>query len=204
MTGPRSLLLFTLTVVLGCASPNNASTPIAEDADASADAKNQAPGGAAEPDAIAPTAQPPEEPAAKPAAFNEEAEGEQAQREHGAEAFAPPADGASVRLEIQVPMINGGLNRDIIRRTASDHADDIRACHGRALAATPELAGTIVVALKIDADGGVSEAELSERSAFASRDVQDCVLTLARDWQFPKPSGTKPTSVELAFELGGS
>ncbi|PRQ07713.1 AgmX/PglI C-terminal domain-containing protein [Enhygromyxa salina] len=197
VTGPRLLLLPTLGLALACASPKDASAPEAEQA--SVDPAQGSPSEAAKAE-LAPSATPMAEP--EPA-MDAEAMGEGESKPLEAPAASRPSrDSFTGQLEIQVPMINGGLNRDIIRRTASDHADDIRTCHGRALAATPGLAGTLVVALTIDADGSVSAAEVGERSAFASRDVEACVVALARGWQFPKPSDGERASVELAFDFG--
>jgi outer membrane biosynthesis protein TonB len=177
-----------LAFLFACASPKSADAPAAQDEEAKVEEVGGVPGAA---------------PASEPVigAESESARADDGPNAKPVESKTSRTGGSSSQLEIAIPMINGGLNRDIIRRTASDHADDVRGCHGRALAAMPGLAGTIVVALTIDADGHVSEAKLGETSTFASRDVEDCVLALAQSWEFPGQRGGEKTSVELAFEL---
>jgi outer membrane biosynthesis protein TonB len=191
MTGPRLVLLPTLTLAFACASPKSADAPQSAQAPpagaARAEANDEAP---------PPSAQPEE------AAAESEKKTREDQAADGQPRAASPIGGSNNHLEISVPMINGGLNRDIIRRTASDHSDEILGCYGRALAAMPELAGTLVVALKIDDHGDVSEAELSKSSQLTSPEVEDCVLGLARGWQFERPSKAKQADFELAFEFG--
>ena len=108
-------------------------------------------------------------------------------------------DRSQSRLDIAVPSINGGLNRDIIRRIASDHADEIRECHGRALASMPDLAGTLLVEVELDADGNVSEAKLGDDSSLRHRDVESCVLALIEGWSFPDAGGKGTASLSFAF-----
>jgi TonB family protein len=196
LTGPRLLLLPTLGLALACASPKSADAPpAAEQSFMAREAKTEE-----EPSAM-PDADPDAEPEA-PTASSKRAGATEPADASASPPGMPPAPAPGSSLVIAVPMLNGGLNRDIIRRTASDHADDIRSCHGRALAAMPELAGTIVVEMELDADGSVSEAELGESSAFTSREVEDCVLALVQGWQFPTPRKGERVSAELTFELG--
>jgi hypothetical protein len=117
---------------------------------------------------------------------------------------APPRDDDAEadrqsRLDIAVPAINGGLNRDIIRRIASDHADDIRDCHGRALASLPDLAGKLVVHVELDADGEVRKAKIGDDSSLHNRDVESCVLALIEGWSFADAGGKG--SADLSFEF---
>jgi hypothetical protein len=108
------------------------------------------------------------------------------------------ADRSQSRLDIAVPSINGGLNRDIIRRTASDHADDIRDCHGRALASMPDLTGELTVELWIDDRGRVTNAELAGDDALTTR-IGECVMALAIGWTFADAGGEG--SFKLAFDF---
>lgn len=114
-----------------------------------------------------------------------------------------PAPGGGIersqsRLDIAVPSINGGLNRDIIRRTASDHADDIRDCHGRALASVPGLDGKLVVELWLNERGQVTNAELTGDEALNSR-IGQCVVELIMGWSFADAGGEG--SFKLAFDF---
>jgi outer membrane biosynthesis protein TonB len=108
------------------------------------------------------------------------------------------ADRSQSRLDIAVPSINGGLNRDIIRRIASDHTDDIRDCHGRALASMPELAGKLVVELWLNESGRVTNAELTGDGPMTDR-VGQCVIETIMGWSFADAGGVG--SFKLAFDF---
>jgi hypothetical protein len=102
------------------------------------------------------------------------------------------------RLDIAVPSINGGLNRDIIRRIASSHSDDILDCHGRALASMPELAGELVVEVTVDERGRVTLASLDGDDTMTTR-LGECVFALVTGWSFPDAGGKG--SFKLAFDF---
>jgi hypothetical protein len=110
----------------------------------------------------------------------------------------PETQRSQSRLDIAVPSINGGLNRDIIRRTASDHADDIRECHGRALASLPDLAGQLTVELWLNERGRVTNAELTGDDAMTDR-VGQCVIALAMGWTFADAGGVGSFKLSLDF-----
>lgn len=202
LVGLRSFLPLLSTLPLACAAPSPGAPDQARDAAAPTGALQQA----ATP--IAPSDEIQAEPEAgeAPPAEAEERKGSSMAAD---DALSPPPapepgggggiDRSQSRLDIAVPSINGGLNRDIIRRIASDHADDIRDCHGRALASIPGLAGKLVVHVELDANGEVREAKLGEDSSLANRDVESCVLALIQGWSFSDAGGKG--SADLAFEF---
>ena len=112
-------------------------------------------------------------------------------------------DGDAAALDVKVPMISGGLDRDIIRRVAKDHASDVQGCVPAALADNPALSEVLALELKIDGDGSVSEAELPEDNPFTLSAVQSCVLELAKGWSFPPAKGGDATQLTLEFALAG-
>lgn len=107
---------------------------------------------------------------------------------------------ASSRLKIGEPVISGGLDRDIIRRKAQDHQAELQACHARALAGQPELAGTLAVELDIDARGLVEDVKLAEGSELDDRELVDCILEQLASWSFAGEA-SEAASVELRLEL---
>lgn len=107
---------------------------------------------------------------------------------------------ASSRLKIGEPVISGGLDRDIIRRKAQDHQAELQACHARALAGQPELAGTLAVELDIDARGLVEDVKLAEGSELDDRELVDCMLEQLASWSFAGEA-SEAASVELRLEL---
>lgn len=107
---------------------------------------------------------------------------------------------AGSQLEIAEPMISGGLDRDLIRRKALDHEDEIKACHAKALVDNPELFGTLAIELKVDARGVVEDVELGPTSELGERELVDCVLEAVSGWSFVGEATSK-ASVELSFKL---
>jgi outer membrane biosynthesis protein TonB len=190
---PRSILLLLPTFALACAQ----SSPSAPE-----QIHEAAPGPQA-------AAEPSVDAAAEPSAAKLEEEAKPATADMPARAPAPApgggeppsadADRSQSRLDIAVPSINGGLNRDIIRRIATDHADEIRECHGRALASMPELLGKLVVEVELDADGNVKKAKIGEDSSLNHRDVESCVIALIEGWSFRDAGGKG--SAALSFEF---
>jgi hypothetical protein len=100
------------------------------------------------------------------------------------------------RLVIAEPAVNGGLNRDLIRRKAMDHDEELRACHAHA----PDFAGSIVVKLQVDARGLVKDVELGDEGTIGNRALETCVLELISSWSFAGDATSK-ASVELRFDL---
>lgn len=200
LVGLRSILPLLPPLALACAAPNPSAPEQAKDAIAPSTALEQAAAGPA-----------PSEPSQPSESIHAEPELESASapapaRRAPADAGPPgaPSPGAEAdrsqsRLDIAVPSINGGLNRDIIRRIASDHADDIRDCHGRALASLPNLAGKLVVHVELDANGEVREAKLGDDSSLHNRDVESCVLTLIEGWSFADAGGNGRAELVFAF-----
>lgn len=107
---------------------------------------------------------------------------------------------ASSRLKIGEPVISGGLDRDIIRRKAQDHQAELQACHARALAGQPELAGTLAVELDVDARGLVEDVKLAEGSELDDRELVDCILEQLASWSFAGEA-SEAASVVLRIEL---
>lgn len=101
----------------------------------------------------------------------------------------------------RVAVISGGLDRDIIRRKAKDHASDVQGCVPKALAQNPALSELLSIELTIDAKGSVSEAQASEDSPFTLSEVERCVLELAKDWSFPPADNGEDTTATLEFYL---
>lgn len=208
IVGLRSILPLLPTLVLAQALACMASNPTAPEQTRDA----VAPPGAAESPASAPAPMEPELPNPEAASVESQQLRSTDARKNSMDSMdsmvaAPPSaplrDGGEAdrqsRLDIAVPAINGGLNRDIIRRIASDHADDIRDCHGRALASLPDLAGKLVVHVELDADGEVRKAKIGDDSSLHNRDVESCVLALIEGWSFADAGGKG--SADLSFEF---
>jgi hypothetical protein len=185
---PRSatLTLVLLALAPGCSSQSSAPGPAhgaAEDKSASELRKDiageAAPQRAAEPADASPPTPAPESSAAADAAAAKTAE-----------------ERALSRVQIGEPMINGGLDRDIIRRKAQDHEAELQACLG----SDPTLAGKLAVKLSVDARGVVKDVELGEGSELDDRELVDCILEHVATWSFAGEA-TAAATVELNLEL---
>jgi hypothetical protein len=199
LVGLCSILPPLATLALACAAPSPGSPEQAKDAVAPPAATEQASAAAAPSEP--PAAEAEEEAAPAEARKDSAVLGPDAAPPAPAPARAPSpgdADRSQSRLDIAVPSINGGLNRDIIRRIASTHADDIRDCHGRALASMPELAGQLVVELWTNERGRVTNAELTGDTAVTDR-VGQCVIELAMGWSFADAGGEGSFKLSLDF-----
>jgi TonB family protein len=84
-------------------------------------------------------------------------------------------------------VVMGSLSKDIIRGVMKEHAKQLTACHERALAKTPGLAGKIAVKFVIAADGTVRDTQITESMHSAA--VETCVMAEIQTWTFPKPKG---------------
>ena len=120
-----------------------------------------------------------------------------ASEEVEAGAAAKTADQQHSRVQVGEPMINGGLDRDIIRRKAQDHEADLHAC----LASDPTRAGKLTIKLSVDARGLVKDVELGKDSELDDRELVDCILEHIATWSFAGEA-TGAATVELALELG--
>jgi hypothetical protein len=192
---PRSATLTLVLALVSACSKGSAPGPARGAADAvkmeAREQREEAP--------VAPTS----EVAAEPTAANPppppgpESEAKRAESAPGG--GGPAADVEALtgsRLQLAEPMINGGLDRDIIRRKAQDHDDELRACYER----DPKLAGTVAVKLSVDARGKVKDVELGADSELEDREVVDCMLELLAGWSFAGEASSAAT-VELRFEL---
>jgi hypothetical protein len=195
---PRSsLLTLALLLVLagGCSSKS------AAPGSGVADAEQPEAGAAVE---AAPERESPNEEAAEPTTASPPApsrDAKQAEAAPAGERSSKKDDAlADSRVEIAERMINGGLDRDIIRRKAQDHEADIRACYERALVGDPTLAGTVVVELEIDARGIVNDMALGAKTDLDDREAVDCIVELLSRWSLAGEVSSAGT-VELSFEL---
>ena len=188
MIRPRSatFTLVLLALASGCSGKSSAPGPAHGAADAKSMPLEQG---------VAPA---PERAAAEPTNASPALPRAETERDAPSGASAADKDDALAgsRVQIAEPMINGGLDRDIIRRKAMDHEADLRACHARA----PELAGTVAVKLSVDARGLVKDVELGEHSELDDRELVDCILEAVAGWSFAGEA-TAAATVELGIEL---
>ncbi|MBL8622468.1 MAG: AgmX/PglI C-terminal domain-containing protein [Myxococcales bacterium] len=93
------------------------------------------------------------------------------------------------------PQSVGDLDRAPIRRAVLERLPQIKACYERALATTPDLAGTVSTQFFIAPNGTVMSANASG----VSPEVASCVAAIIKAIEFPKPRGGGGVQVNYPF-----
>jgi hypothetical protein len=96
--------------------------------------------------------------------------------------------------------VQGGLDKDLIRRVVRAHINEVRHCYNQGLARDPNLKGRVSVQFQIGATGKVPTANVSE-SDLKDKSVSNCIASAVRRWQFPKPQGGGTVIVTYPFVL---
>lgn len=94
---------------------------------------------------------------------------------------------------------NGGMDKEVIRRTVRSHVKDISACYNEALEKKPDLQGKLVMQWDIGKKGKVADVRVV-RSVDPL--VDDCVALKIESWVFPiEPKGDQVGRVIFPFGL---
>jgi hypothetical protein len=94
--------------------------------------------------------------------------------------------------------VQGGLDREVIRRVIISHRPQIRYCYEKQLSNTPDLVGKVLVEFVIAGDGSVSTAHVSEQT-LSDAEVGKCIVSKVKTWSFPKPKGNGTVVVTYPF-----
>ena len=100
-----------------------------------------------------------------------------------------------VRATLGQPQSVGDLDRAIIRRFILEKKPQIKACYEQALLTNPELEGTVSTQFFIAPTGTVAAAS----AAGLTPEVADCVATIIKAIEFPKPKGGGGVQVNYPF-----
>ncbi|HFE44459.1 MAG TPA: AgmX/PglI C-terminal domain-containing protein, partial [Nannocystis exedens] len=100
-------------------------------------------------------------------------------------------------------IVQGALDREIIRRIIRSHINEIRYCYQRRLVQDPSLAGKVILNFVIDAEGKVADSKIKSSTL---RDVQvgTCMARSARRWKFPDPLGGGIVRITYPFVFAPS
>ena len=104
----------------------------------------------------------------------------------------PPAQVVSVRL--LEASVEGPLDRDIVRRIARAHINELRKCYRDRLDEEPELEAEFEVGFVIDGRGEVRDVR-GLGGEKVDRKLRRCVTKAVQTWRFPKPRGGGEVSV---------
>ena len=99
---------------------------------------------------------------------------------------------------VEFKVNEGSLDRELVRRVIQDNKGQIRACFESLLNQYPDLNGKVQTQFTIGADGKVLEAKVAQSST-GSRELDACVASRVRLWQFPKPKGGGIVVVSYPF-----
>jgi hypothetical protein len=94
--------------------------------------------------------------------------------------------------------VQGGLDREVIRRVILSHRAQIRYCYEKQLSSTPNLAGKVLVEFVISGEGAVTTARAAEQT-LQDPAVAECIVSRVKTWTFPKPRGGGVVVVTYPF-----
>jgi TonB family protein len=88
------------------------------------------------------------------------------------------------------PVVNlvGTLDKDIIRRTIRQHVNEVKFCYERELTRDNSLEGRVMVQFTIATTGQVVSSVV-QGSTLRNAQVEQCISSAVRRWQFPRPPG---------------
>jgi len=94
--------------------------------------------------------------------------------------------------------VSGALDRDIVRRIARAHINEVRFCYQQGLARNPTIAGRVQVDFVIGRRGRVEDSVI-QATSLTDVDVTRCIAKAVRRWKFPTPRGGGIVRVEMPF-----
>lgn len=95
---------------------------------------------------------------------------------------------------------NSGLDRDQIIAVINKNRGQITYCYEQALKQDPSLNGKVGIQFVINPNGLVAKALVAETSA-NNNQLESCMISKLRTWQFPKPVGDVNVDVFYPFHL---
>ncbi|MEW5848437.1 MAG: AgmX/PglI C-terminal domain-containing protein [Myxococcota bacterium] len=98
------------------------------------------------------------------------------------------------------PIVEGALDKGLIRQVIRDHLAQIKYCYERELAGSPGLAGKVLVKFVVGSAGTVISATVAE-STLRNATVESCMTQRVRSWVFPRPHGGGVVVVSYPFIL---
>ncbi len=108
--------------------------------------------------------------------------------------------GSDVAISSGNPIVEGSLDKELIRRVIHQHRSQVRFCYESELVRHPGMAGKIMVKFVITASGGVQRASV-DQSTLGNANVENCIVSRVYQWEFPKPKGGGIVIVNYPFLL---
>jgi outer membrane biosynthesis protein TonB/pSer/pThr/pTyr-binding forkhead associated (FHA) protein len=105
---------------------------------------------------------------------------------------------ANVTIPPGDPSVSGGLTAQEIMAVIRAHLNEIRHCYEQLLQRSPSASGKIAVNFTVGLSGSVSSVSVSEATLNDSV-MRGCVTGHIQRWDFPKPRGGQPVTVNYPF-----
>ncbi len=96
------------------------------------------------------------------------------------------------------PLVQGSLDKEIIRRVVRRHRREVRYCYEQELIKDPYLQGKVTVSFVIQTSGRVTSSVVKS-STLRNNRVERCVVGKIRRWVFPEPKGGGLVRVTYPF-----
>ncbi len=96
--------------------------------------------------------------------------------------------------------VEGGLDKETVRRVIAGYRGQIRVCYDKALLMQPSLKGRVVYRWGISPQGPVTSVVV-QSSSLTSKQLESCVLEVIRGMKFPTAPNGRPTTVIYPFQF---
>lgn len=91
-----------------------------------------------------------------------------------------------------------GLAPKEIHAVIKKNMEEINACYNSSVKVNPTVAGTIKTRFVISLEGSVSSVQITENST-QDAELAECFAHRILNWNFPKPRGKQPVTVNYPF-----
>ncbi|MHB8419853.1 MAG: adventurous gliding motility protein GltG [Myxococcales bacterium] len=108
--------------------------------------------------------------------------------------------GSDIAISSGNPIVEGSLDKELIRRVIHQHRNQVRFCYESELVRHQGLNGKVTVKFIISASGTVQRASV-DQSTLGNASVESCIVSRVYQWQFPKPKGGGIVVVNYPFLL---
>lgn len=98
------------------------------------------------------------------------------------------------------PILDGGLDRDIVQRVVRQHRGELKACYENELQKNRKLGGELVIKFTITGKGDVISA-VTAGGDFRNPTLESCITKRIRRWIFPEPRGGGIVVVKYPFRF---
>lgn len=96
------------------------------------------------------------------------------------------------------PVVQGSLDKEVIRREMQRHSAEVRTCANAALDAGTTAHGKLTVRFVISKTGEVSESAVTS-STLENPSLENCVAEVIRKAKFPAPAGGGVVTVNYPY-----